>query len=87
MRICIPDNANNTEHKRTMGVLRARHETLNGSLTNWGCLWQFYCHSRNKHCMLFQTVAVVAQVNISLGNPLFQVKKTMIVPFFLEHRI
>ena len=25
--------------------------------------------------MLFQTVAVVAQVNISLGNPLFQVKK------------
>ena len=73
MRICIPDNANNTEHKRTMGILRARHETLNGRLKTWGCLRQIYRHDRNQHHMLLQAAAVIAQVNISLGNPLFQV--------------
>ena len=74
-RISTPDDANDKEHKYAMSVLRARHETLNGRLKNWGCLRQIYRHDRNKHHMLLQTAAVVIQVNISIGNRLFQVTK------------
>ena len=72
-RICAPDDAHNKEHKYAMSVLRARHETLNGRLKNWGCLRQIFRHDRNKHHMVLQTAVVVAQINISIGNPLFQV--------------
>ena len=73
MRISAPDDTNDKDHKYVMSVLRARHETLNGRLKNWGCLRQIYRHDRNKHHMLLQTAAVVIQVNISIGNRLFQV--------------
>ena len=51
-RVCTPDDAIDAQHKHAMGVLRARHETLNGRLKNWGCLRQIYRHDRNQHHML-----------------------------------
>ena len=72
-RICTPNDAKDGEHRKAMGFLRARHETFNGRLKNWGCLYQTYRHDRNKHHMFTESAVVIAQVNISNGNSLFQV--------------
>jgi hypothetical protein len=58
------------------GRVRARHETLNGRLKNWGILSQVFCHHIMMHGDVFQACAVVTQPQLTdeNGEPLFEVE-------------
>ena len=54
--------------------VRAQHETLNGCLKNWGILSQVYQHDIMRHGKVFRACAVVTQLTIENGEPLFEVE-------------
>ena len=56
------------------GRARARHETLNGRLKNWGILSQFFRHYIMTHGDVFRACAVVTQLTVENGEPLFEVE-------------
>ena len=72
-KVVTPDNFKNARHKKAMGIARARHETINGRLKNWGILKQIFRHHRNKHHIVFKCILVLTQIDIETGNPPFQV--------------
>ena len=53
--------------------VRARHETVNGRMAMWGCMSKTWHHSWTKHPIAFFAVAVVTQLEIENGEPLFEV--------------
>ncbi len=56
------------------GRARARHKTLNGWLKNWGILSQVFRHHIMMHGDVFRVCAVVTQLTIENGEPLFEVE-------------
>ena len=42
-------------------------------LKPWEILKQVYCHDISQHCYVLRAVAVVVQIAIENGTPLFQV--------------
>jgi len=56
------------------GRVRAHHKTLNGRLKNWGILSQVYRHHIMTHGDVFRACAVVTQLTIQDGEPLFEVE-------------
>jgi hypothetical protein len=52
------------------GRARARHETLNGRLKNWGILSQVFCHHITRHGDVFRVCAVVTQLTNENSEPL-----------------
>jgi len=56
------------------GRVRARHETLNGQLKNWGILSQVFRHNIGSHGEVFWACVVVRQLTIEDGEPLFEVE-------------
>jgi hypothetical protein len=56
------------------GRMRACHETLNWRLKNWGILSQVYRHDIMRHGYVFRACAVVTQLTIENGEPLFEVE-------------
>ena len=56
------------------GRVRAHHEMLNGQLKNWGILSQVFCHHIMMHGDVFWACAVVTQLTVENGEPLFKVK-------------
>ena len=72
-KICTPDDWKDAAHKKAMSNARARQETVNGRLKNWGCLTQNFRHDRNRHHLVTKAALVMTQLSISTGNPLFQV--------------
>ena len=56
------------------GRVRAHHEMLNGQLKNWGILSQVFCHHIMMHGDVFWACAVVTQLTVENGEPLFEVK-------------
>ncbi len=74
-KIKCPQNVGNPAEKLAMqGRVRARHEMLNGRLKNWGIFSQVYCHNIMRHGKLFWACAVVTQLTIESGEPLFKVE-------------
>jgi hypothetical protein len=57
-----------------LGRARAQHETLNGRLKNWGILSQVFCLNIRLHGEVFRACAVVTQLTIKDGEPLFEVE-------------
>jgi hypothetical protein len=57
-----------------MGRARARHEMLNGRLKNWGILAQVVRHHISLHGGVFRACAVITQLTIENGEPLFEVE-------------
>ena len=53
--------------------VRARHETLNARLKEWGALNQKFRHKISKHRAVFRSIAVLTQLKIENGHPLFSV--------------
>ena len=51
----------------------SRHETVNCRLKSFGCLSGKFRHDLSKHRVFFQAVTVITQVNITNGDPLFDV--------------
>ncbi len=56
------------------GKVRAHHETLNRQLKKWGILSQVYRHDIMRHGKVFRACAVVTQLTIENGDPLFKVE-------------
>ena len=59
-----------------MCFVRQRHETVNRRMKQWRILKGVFRHDINLHHIAFAAVAVVTQVAISNGEPLFQVDYT-----------
>ena len=53
--------------------LSSRHETVNLRLKNFKCLVETFRQSFNKHGSCFRAVAVITQLAIENGEPLFDV--------------
>ena len=52
--------------------VRNRQETVNKRMKNWGALKQVWRHRFTGHADVFRAVAVVTQMSIENGEPLFQ---------------
>jgi hypothetical protein len=56
------------------GTARSCNETLNRHLKNWGILEKVYRHDIMVHGTSFYACAVITQLAIASGEPLFQVE-------------
>jgi len=56
------------------GKARARPETFNGWLKNWGILSQVYRHHIMSHGDVFRACAVVTQLTVAHGESLLEVE-------------
>jgi DDE superfamily endonuclease len=59
--------------RRQKALARSRHETVNKRLKQWHCLHDTFRHDLTKHGSIFRAVAVIVQVTIENGEPLFAV--------------
>jgi hypothetical protein len=64
----------NPEHNRMRGVVRARQEHVNERLKNYQCLNIHFRHSVEKNAACFRAVAVLVQLSIQNGEPIFPVE-------------
>jgi len=53
---------------------RYRHETINGRFKTWGIFQQTYHHDIRRHGEVFRVIAIITQLAISNGSPLFSVE-------------
>jgi hypothetical protein len=74
--ICPGNNVNPAENRAMWGRVRACHETLNGRLKTWGILSQVFRHRITMHGDVFRACAVMTQLAIKDGEPLFEVEYT-----------
>ena len=56
------------------GLVRARHETLNGRFKAWEILKQLYRHDIALHSYVFRAIAIIIQLTIDSDEPLFAVE-------------
>lgn len=61
------------DSKKLSNTARARQETVNKRLKQWGCLSQVFRHDILKHSDVLRAVLVITQIIIDEGEPLFQV--------------
>jgi hypothetical protein len=54
--------------------VRAHHKMLNRRLKNWGIICQVFRHNIMMHGDVFRACAVVTQLCIENGGPLFEVE-------------
>jgi hypothetical protein len=66
-------NGLNTFDQRMKSVARARHETVNARMKNWGVLRGTFRHHLTRHGPIFLAIANITQIQIEEENPLFQV--------------
>jgi DDE superfamily endonuclease len=55
-------------------AVRARHETYNKRLKDWGALRSLYRHNLETHSQVFRAITNIVQITIVNGEPLFQVE-------------
>ena len=74
-KIKCPNNDCNPERNLGMqSVARSHHETFNGRLKNWGILERTYRIDIKMHGLVFSACAVITQLCIANGEPLFEVE-------------
>ncbi len=74
-KIKCPNNDSNPERNLGMqSAARSRHETFNGRLKNWGILETTYRHNIGLHGRVFTACAVITQLCVANGEPLFEVE-------------
>ena len=73
---CPRNDVNPADNRVMQGRVRARHETLNGRLKTWGILSQVFRHHITMHGNVFWACAVMTQLTIENGEPLFEVEYT-----------
>ena len=64
--------------KMSKSLTRRRHETANKRFKQWGCLSQTYRHNVQFHKHVFTAVAVITQVILECGEPLFPVEYNIV---------
>ena len=65
--------AKNEDHKKSMAICRARHETINRRFKQFQCLQQIWRHARIKHEHAFMAIITMTQIELENGHPAFQV--------------
>jgi hypothetical protein len=74
-KIKSPDNpCNPVENEGMQSRARYHHETINGRFKTWGILQQTYRHDIRRHGKVFWAIAIMTQLAISNGSPLFSVE-------------
>jgi hypothetical protein len=71
---CPKNDVNPVENLKMQGRVRAHHETLKGRLKNWGIISQVFRHDIRRHGNVFRACAVITQLIIKHGEPLFVVE-------------
>ena len=71
---CPNNDCNPAENRVMQGIARSRHETLNGRLKAWGILGNVYRHDIREHGTVFYACAVITQLAVANGEPLFEVE-------------
>ena len=72
--VIIPNEFDREDIKRLKDDVRARHETVNKRLKQFGILKHVFLHDLDKHQPAFEAVAVITQLSIQNGEPLYQVQ-------------
>jgi hypothetical protein len=70
----VPDDNADVDQRRMKYRVAQRHETVNKRLKQWGCLKRVFRHNIQKHQSVFDAVAVITQLSIRNGEPLFDVE-------------
>jgi hypothetical protein len=65
-----PDGLNNA-NSRVFGVIRARHETINGRFKEWRALSCLFRHDLRKHWSVFMAIANITQIELEEEVPPF----------------
>ena len=74
LHIKCPKCFTNPKEKLAMqGQVRPHHETVHKRFKQWGCLLQRFCHNITRHAEVFHAVAVITELAIENGEPLFEV--------------
>jgi hypothetical protein len=68
---CPQSIGNYTITEAMQSIVRRRHETVNKRFKQWGILKQVYRSDLSKHHQAFGVVAIVTQIAIESGEPLF----------------
>ena len=68
----LPEDYVTNSDKRAKNRARARHETMNQRLKQFGCLKQSYRHCLKKHKYVFAAAAVCTQLAFENGEAPFQ---------------
>ena len=72
----LPEECVDERQREVKSRVRARHETMNNRLKNWSILSNSFRHPVEKHLLVFNSIAVITQLSIENGRPLFQVEYT-----------
>ena len=71
---CPLNDCNRAENLAMQSAARSRHETFNGRLKNWGILERKFRHDIRQHGSIFYACAIITQLIIANGEPLFEVE-------------
>jgi len=71
---CSGNEVNPAENRGMQGRVRARHKMQNGRPKNWWILSQVFRHHIMTHGDVFRACAVVTQLTVENGEPLFEVE-------------
>ena len=72
-KVRVPGNAVSKVDLLAKDRARTRHETVNKRFKQWGCLQQVYRHDIEDHYLHFACVAVLTQLSLQSGEPLYNV--------------
>ena len=70
---CPYNPCNPPANERMQSRVRSRHKTINGRFKSWGILKQVYRQDITCHGEVFRAIAIITQLAIENGSPLFQV--------------
>ena len=74
-KIKCPNNpCNPVANEGMQSRARYRHETINGRFKTWQILKNTYRHDLSRHGEVFRAIAIITQIGIENGEPLFQVE-------------
>ena len=72
--IIIPNQFDSDAIKKLKDDVRARHETVNKKFKQFAALKEVFRHDLDKHQPVFEAIAVLTQIGIGNGEPLYQVQ-------------
>ena len=73
-KVKCPDNpCNPVANEGMQSRVRSRHEMINARFKTWSILKNTYRHNIRRHGEVFRAIAIVTQLGIDNGEPLFQV--------------
>jgi hypothetical protein len=74
-KVKCPNNpSNHPENLAMQARVRSRHETFNGILKNWSILANTFRHNISLHSSVLHACAVITQLMVENGEPLFSVE-------------